>query len=196
MEERADYVDGAAAAWLRAFPGEDLAAYEVILEPRTTAQDLEPFRNRAGRPYEVIFRIIRAGRIAESMMNQIAKENGLGVRGDYDVLASLRRAHPKPLRPQDLADRVMTSAPGITGRLDRLEVAGLITRKAHPTDRRATLVSITAKGRRVADRAFASILQAVNEMVEDVPPTVRADLAAALREMMVALGDTPRSTPL
>ena len=130
------------------------------------------------------------------MMNQIAKENGLGVRGDYDVLASLRRAHPKPLRPQDLADRVMTSAPGITGRLDRLEVAGLITRKAHPTDRRATLVSITAKGRRVADRAFASILQAVNEMVEDVPPTVRADLAAALREMMVALGDTPRSTPL
>jgi DNA-binding MarR family transcriptional regulator len=172
MEARSDYIDGAAAAWMRAFPGEDLGAYEVI------------------------FRIIRAGRIAESMLDQIAKQNGLGVRGDYDVLASLRRAHPKPLRPQDLADRVMISAPGITGRLDRLEAAGLIARKAHPTDRRATLISITAKGRRVADRAFASILQAINEMVEDVPPSVRADLAAALREMMVALGDTPRSTPL
>ena len=122
MDPKIDYTDAATAAWSRIAPEVDL------------------------QPYGIVVRLIRAGRLMEASLDQIADNHGFDVHGDYEVLAALRRAHPTPLRPQDLADRVMISAPGMTGRLDRLENAGLITRAPHPTDRRSTLIEITPDG--------------------------------------------------
>ncbi len=169
MGETNDYVDAAAGAWSRVFPDRDLLAYAVVI------------------------RLIRAGSIAESSLDQVTARHGFGVRGDYDVLATLRRAHPASLRPQDIADRVMVSAPGITGRLDRLEKAGLITRRPHPSDRRATLIELTAQGIELADSTFQSILEAADRLLEGVPRSEQEDLAAGLRALMLVLGDLPRS---
>ena len=43
----------------------------------------------------------------------------------------------------------------MTNAIDRLEAAGLSRRTSHPTDARATLVEITAKGSRLFDRSVA-----------------------------------------
>jgi DNA-binding MarR family transcriptional regulator len=40
----------------------------------------------------------------------------------------------------------------ITGLVDALVATGFVTREPHPTDRRATLVSLTARGRRMASQ--------------------------------------------
>ena len=45
----------------------------------------------------------------------------------------------------------------MTNAIDRLEGADLCRRVSHPTDARATLVEITAKGRRLFDKAVAKL---------------------------------------
>jgi DNA-binding MarR family transcriptional regulator len=42
----------------------------------------------------------------------------------------------------------------MTARIDRLEKAGLVERRKHPTDRRGTLVALTKKGRALIDEAY------------------------------------------
>lgn len=51
-----------------------------------------------------------------------------------------------PLRVTDLVARERITQPGMTGLVARLEAAGLVTRRADPTDGRATLVTITPAG--------------------------------------------------
>ncbi|MEJ7785131.1 MAG: MarR family transcriptional regulator [Solirubrobacteraceae bacterium] len=45
-----------------------------------------------------------------------------------------------------LADALKVSPRNITGLVDGLVATGLVTREPHPTDRRATLVSLTDRG--------------------------------------------------
>ena len=69
----------------------------------------------------------------------------------YQVLGMLRWAGPLTL---GAVGRGLWITPGtVTSAIDRLETAGLSRRVSHPTDARATLVEITAKGRKVFDSA-------------------------------------------
>lgn len=165
-----DYSDTAAAAWSRIDPDVDLQAYGIML------------------------RLIRAGRLMEAALDRTASAHGFDVRGDYEVLATLRRAHPTPLRPQDLADRVMISAPGVTGRLDRLENAGLVTREPHPTDRRSTFISITAAGIERTDQTFHAVVDEAARLVDGFTAKRRQRLTHELRGLLLVLGDTAAPT--
>jgi DNA-binding MarR family transcriptional regulator len=49
-----------------------------------------------------------------------------------------------------LAEALGVSPRNITGLVDGLAATGFVTREPHPTDRRATLVSFTARGTRTA----------------------------------------------
>jgi DNA-binding MarR family transcriptional regulator len=60
------------------------------------------------------------------------------------LLWHLRAAGPSTQRA--LAEALGTSARNVTGLVDGLADAGLVTREPHPTDRRATLVTPTARG--------------------------------------------------
>lgn len=52
-------------------------------------------------------------------------------------------AHAGPSTQQALANRLEVSARNVTGLVDALEDAGYVARAPHPTDRRATLVTLT-----------------------------------------------------
>ena len=65
--------------------------------------------------------------------------------GEFDVLATLRRAgEPYALRPTELYRSLMISSGGLTARLDRLEGAGLIRRRAAGDDARSVIVELTS----------------------------------------------------
>jgi DNA-binding MarR family transcriptional regulator len=49
-----------------------------------------------------------------------------------------------------LADTLGVSPRNVTGLVDALETSGLVVRRPHPTDRRATLVELTGDGARMA----------------------------------------------
>ena len=57
-----------------------------------------------------------------------------------------------PSTQQALATALRVSARNITGLVDALEASGYVARGAHPTDRRATLVSLTKLGERTMVR--------------------------------------------
>lgn len=168
VKEPRDYTEAALHAWSDIFPDVDLAAYATTV------------------------RIIRAGRILEASLDRVAREHGFDLQGDYEVLAALRRAYPTPLRPQDLAHRVMISAPGMTGRLDRLENAAYITRTPHPTDRRAILVEISPAGIAIADETFQGLIAAARVILEGFAISRRPGFNDELAAMLAIIGDEPR----
>ena len=64
----------------------------------------------------------------------------------YNVLRILRGNHPEPLPTLEIAERMIERAPGITRLLDRLEAAGLVSRKRCGEDRRIVHCAITRAG--------------------------------------------------
>jgi DNA-binding MarR family transcriptional regulator len=73
----------------------------------------------------------------------------------YDVLLELQ-AEPEGLRMQDLGDRAVLSRTRVSRLVDELEGRGLVQRRADPSDKRATLASITPAGQ-AAFRATAPV---------------------------------------
>jgi DNA-binding MarR family transcriptional regulator len=69
----------------------------------------------------------------------------------YQVLGMMRWAGPLTLGA--VGHGLWITPATVTSAVDRLEQAGLCRRASHPTDARATLVEITAKGRRLFDRS-------------------------------------------
>jgi len=60
------------------------------------------------------------------------------------LLWELGQRGPVPQRV--LAEALKVTARAVTGLVDALVAQGLVTREAHPTDRRATLVTLTPRG--------------------------------------------------
>ncbi len=136
--------------------------------------------------YPALLRAVRAGQLVEAAFQGVARANGLTVRGDYDVLAALRRALPKSLRPSELARVSMVTNSGMTGRLDRLESEGLIRRAPHPEDRRALLIEITLQGVEAVDRIFADLAEVSGRLLDS---ELASSLERPLRRLMLELGD-------
>ena len=110
--------------------------------------------------------------------------------GEFDVLAALRRSGDgQALSPTSLARVAMLSPAGMTNRLDRLEQAGLITRRPDPDDRRASLVRLTAAGRSIADRAIEDVVAMENELFTTLSATDRRHLHRILDRLLERLDD-------
>jgi DNA-binding MarR family transcriptional regulator len=83
----------------------------------------------------------------ESLDAELRERTGLTL-SDYEVLLHLSRSPASSLRMADLAANVLLSPSGTTRAVDRLERDGLVRRGPDPHDGRASLVSLTAAGRR------------------------------------------------
>jgi DNA-binding MarR family transcriptional regulator len=83
------------------------------------------------------------------------------------TLDRLQRGGPMTLRA--LADVIGADAPATTVIVNDLEARGLVTREAHPDDRRAKVVALTAEGRRVcrAGRAVTERAPATLDALTD-----------------------------
>lgn len=113
--------------------------------------------------YMIAMRIMRLSNVVQTSLDEELFGVGFAVMGDYDVMSVLRRAG-RPLLPSDIADRLRMTRAGITGRLKRLEAAGYVERHRSDGDSRNVLVSPTARGRVVTDRAFARVVASENEI--------------------------------
>lgn len=80
---------------------------------------------------------------------QVAEATGIS----FARTRAIRRLARRPMSMRELADALGTDPPNVTGIVDDLEGQGLVRRGPHPTDRRAKIVDVTAKGRRVAAKA-------------------------------------------
>jgi DNA-binding MarR family transcriptional regulator len=140
----------------------------------------------------ISLRLIRAGRILESRLDQITRRHGLATPGDYELVATLRRAHPTGIQPAELARRLMVTTSGMTGRLDRLERDGLLERRRHPTDRRSVEVFITDRGIQLADLVLHERLTAEADLLHRVSPEQREKASELLQLLLFELNDRPQ----
>ncbi|MFY8201345.1 MAG: MarR family winged helix-turn-helix transcriptional regulator [Pirellula staleyi] len=67
----------------------------------------------------------------------------------YNVLRLLEASHPNPIPTLSLSNRLVSRAPDITRMLDKLEKSQWIERVRSVEDRRAVLVTVTSKGKKL-----------------------------------------------
>ena len=82
----------------------------------------------------------------DDMTRSLARD-GLTVSRAHLLWELLQRG---PSTQRVLAEALEVSPRNITGLVDGLVATGFVTREPHPTDRRATLVSFTRRGARIA----------------------------------------------
>ncbi|MFI5909567.1 MarR family winged helix-turn-helix transcriptional regulator [Dactylosporangium sp. NPDC051541] len=134
----------------------------------------------------VFGRIYRLAKILGDRQEKVYGELGIN-RGEFDVLATLRRAgDPFQLSPKQLSATLMLTTGGMTGRLDRLERSALITRSPDPEDRRGLIITLTATGRALVDAAVAVGLNAQREVLERLPEPSRRRLNTLLKDLLAA----------
>ena len=108
--------------------------------------------------------------------------------GDFSVLATLRRLdRPEGVTPRELARATMVTSGAATGRIDRLEKAGLVRRRPDPEDRRGIRVHLTSPGRRRAEAATAAVIATDEGLLAPLSEAERDRLAAALRKVSLAV---------
>ena len=106
----------------------------------------------------------------------------------YEVLMLLTFTRTGQMPLGKIGQRLQVHPASVTNVIDRLEVDGLVRRRAHPTDQRTTLASITAKGRRVA-AAATEVLNADVFAHVGPPPDQLVELFDALTDLRRAAGD-------
>ena len=98
-------------------------------------------------PLGVIGRLHRLADTLNVELRALFAEAGLS-DGDFDVLASLRRAGaPYALTPTELAATTMVTSGAVTKRVDRLEAQGYVTRTVSADDARSRVIALTPAGR-------------------------------------------------
>jgi DNA-binding MarR family transcriptional regulator len=70
---------------------------------------------------------------------------------------------------RELSEALRCTPRNVTGLVDALEASGLVARRPHPTDRRATLVGLTKKGSEVAEGWRAGYRKMATGLFEDLP---------------------------
>jgi DNA-binding MarR family transcriptional regulator len=133
---------------------------------------------------EVFGRVFRLSRAMGDRMEKAYAPLGIS-RGEFDVLATLRRSgDPYALSPRQLSATLMLTTGGMTGRLDKLERAGLLRRSPDPHDRRALQVTLTDKGLALIDEAVGAGLAVQTEALSTLDEGQADQLADLLRQLL------------
>ena len=108
----------------------------------------------------------------------------------YDVMPSQVRAirvlaaHDSGgVRSKELAEHLRIAPRSTTEVVDALEEKGLVTRSPDPGDRRATLVSLSERGRSLAEEVRRTRGVASEQLLERLTQTDREDLARILGKL-------------
>src|SRR5438128_5036674 len=105
---------------------------------------------------------------------------------DFAVLEMLLHKGPQPVN--EIGRRIELTSGAITTAVDRLESRGLVTREAHPSDRRARIVRLTAAGQEQAARIFGGHKAAMDLAASGLAKSERATLIQLLRKLGTSAG--------
>ena len=123
--------------------------------------------------------------MSEAMERDLA-ERGL-TRARATVIAYLHRGGS--MRQRELAEALRVSPRNVTGLLDGLEATGFVARAVHPSDRRATLVTLTEHGTAVAKAMQTDERRLARFLFADVADHEMDDFARTLDHLIARLRD-------
>ena len=133
------------------------------------------------KPFELLeqeahLNLIRTADQLQIRFVRLFRTHGITVQ-QYNILRILR-GEGRPLPILDIAERMVTVVPGITGLIDRLEEAGLVERKRCDKDRRVIYVGVTARGLKILENLDRPVLDLHRKLLGHLP---RAELKELIR---------------
>ncbi|MFJ3235709.1 MarR family winged helix-turn-helix transcriptional regulator [Streptomyces sp. NPDC086787] len=138
-------------------------------------------------PQGVIGRLHRLAGLLTGELCLLYSRYGLS-EGEFDVLCALRRAgDPFERAPGELAVHTMVTTGAMTKRIDRLEKAGLVTRRRPQDDQRGRIVALTGPGRELIDRAFTDHMRNEHHLLSLLTPTEAVALETLLTNWLTRM---------
>ncbi|WP_420451470.1 MarR family winged helix-turn-helix transcriptional regulator [Ilumatobacter sp.] len=131
-------------------------------------------------------RVRRLNRIRTEHVGDAVAAAGFQVVGDYEVAAALRRSST-PRTPSSLAEDLLVTRAGMSGRLDRLEAMGFVEREPDRVDARSHFVHLTAEGDVAVDAAFKQIVEADRRLFAGINTSEQARLSGLLRKVLAVI---------
>ena len=129
--------------------------------------------------------LMKAHRTLERLATRSIELSEVGL-SDFAVMEMLLHKGPQPVN--EIGRRVELTSGAITTAVDRLESRGLVTREAHPSDRRARIVRLTVTGEAQAGKIFAGHKAAMDLAASGLSKTERATLIALLKKLGTSAG--------
>lgn len=131
--------------------------------------------------------VMRAQQLMLSRVDASLKPFGLTF-ARYELLMLLHFSRRGALPITKASLRLQVHPTSVTNAVDRLEAAGLVERRRHPTDGRATLIALTDTGRALAVEATARLNSEVFEDPGLTPRRIEA-LVGHLTALRKEAGD-------
>lgn len=100
----------------------------------------------------------------------------------FDLMAQLERV-PEGMKMGELSRRMMVTGGNVTGITDQLVQEGLVTRLDNPKDRRAYIVKLTSKGRKV----FGEMARAHEQWIVELFAGLTTSESQQLHELLARL---------
>jgi MarR family transcriptional regulator, 2-MHQ and catechol-resistance regulon repressor len=123
----------------------------------------------------------KATKAQEAHASRSVEEMGLCL-SDFGALEAL--LHKGPLPVNTLGKKILISSGSMTAAIDRLERQGLVERQSSPTDRRARIAHLTAKGTDLIERLFAEHTRDMEQAFSCLDRTEKEILATLLRKVV------------
>jgi DNA-binding MarR family transcriptional regulator len=140
----------------------------------------------------ILERLFQLGVVLTASMDAGLAERGL-TRARAEVLWQLQR---QPKRTQRELSQLLRCTPrNVTDLVDALEASGLVAREPHPTDRRATLVTLTRRGKSEVARLQAGSQALAGTLFDGLSSADRSRFEAVLDLVLKRLGEAS-SRPL
>jgi|ERR1022692_288042 MarR family 2-MHQ and catechol resistance regulon transcriptional repressor len=136
--------------------------------------------------------IVATYKIMFRKMTEMLLKEGL-TQPQFQALRVVAKYGPTPMKT--ISDKMTVSAANVTGIVDRLESKGLILRHARSDDRRATIIALTAKGKKVQEGVSGKTAKFVQEALREFTPEEQETLGrllAKLQEEMSRSGSRSR----
>jgi MarR family transcriptional regulator, 2-MHQ and catechol-resistance regulon repressor len=122
----------------------------------------------------------KAARAVEQNARNSVAALGLGL-SDFAVLEALLHAGPQPVNV--IGKKVLLTSGTMTVAIDRLERQKLVRRTGDPEDKRARLVQLTEKGRRVIEDAFQRHACDIEATLSVLTADERVELTRLLKKL-------------
>ncbi|RTZ45870.1 MarR family transcriptional regulator [Candidimonas sp. SYP-B2681] len=144
------------------------------LESRAVPEDHQDLR--------LWLRLLTCCNLIESQIRSHLRTDFESTLPRFDLMAQLQRT-PGGMKMSELSRHMMVTNGNITGITDQLEKEGLVERIKVATDRRSSIIRLTAKGKRSFRKMAKSHEEWIRSMFAGLSEKNRASLFEALGEL-------------
>jgi DNA-binding MarR family transcriptional regulator len=171
----------------------DLPRYECLLEASREFPDLDPSAT------EVFLHLLRTGDEAFRVVESHFAEHDI-TQGRFGVLMALwtncQRGDETSgaLTPAELAERTGVTRATITGLVDTLERAGLVTRTPHQDDRRMMSIELTPTGEKLLNTVMPEHFRRMAWLMEPLTEAERKTFVSLLLKVLTRAAEHVNET--